>query len=399
MKVAFTDVDQQSVNGRTARAVNRSTGEVHTVTIAGGEADFGQLTYQQAYEVYGVTASGARVTQVLVKTETNEPEPDLEAPTSAPSGLAATVVSTSRIDLSWNALSGATSYEYRIDSGAAVSVGSNTSAQATGLSADTQYGFQVRGRNDAGAGPWSSVVQATTQALPDPNDITQIPGYLFHMSAQSGVYSDIDATVPAGVSDDVLAWVSPQGKKFTHNSDNPPQLRDFEGVREVWAPPQAPSGLMVADGGPSTDQKNAYLCIALRTHNGFTGGISVGTSNTNGNGQRGQLRKGGGSNSKLEIFLDPNVSVVSPDIVSETEHRVVEVVMAEEGAHFEVDGVQVGDASGPYTGGGNPGFGDHLFGLGRVAVAAFWLGNDPALTTAQKDIVRAWVQSQIDTEA
>jgi len=312
MKVVFTDVDQQSVNGRTARAVNRATGEVHTVTIAGGEADFGQLTYQQAYEVYGVTASGARVTQVLIKTETNEPEPDPEAP--------------------------------------------------------------------------------------DP--ITQIPGYLFHMSAQSGVYSDEEATTPASVLDKVRAWVSPQGKTFVlHDSDNPPELRDYEGVLEVWAPPQGGTGLMVADGGPSTDQKNAYLCIALRTHGGTTGGVSVGTSNTNGNGQRGQLRKGGNSNSKLEIFLDPNVSVVSPDIVSETEHRVVEVVMAAEGAHFEVDGVQVGDASGPYTGGGNPGFGDHLFGMGRVTIAAFWLGNDPTLSPAQKDTVRAWVQSQIDTEA
>lgn len=207
MKVAFTDVDQQSVNGRTARAVNRTTGEVHTVTIAGGEADFGQLTYQQAYEVYGVTASGNRVTQVLVKTETNEPEPDLEAPTSAPGGLTATAVSASRIDLSWNALSGATSYEYRIDSGSAVSVGPNTSAQATGLSADTQYSFQVRARNDAGAGPWSSVVQATTNEayLPPTNGLVGL--YV----ASEGTYQDTDGTIPAGTDDPVRRWADQSG--------------------------------------------------------------------------------------------------------------------------------------------------------------------------------------------
>ncbi|MFH0791627.1 MAG: carboxypeptidase regulatory-like domain-containing protein [bacterium] len=92
---------------------------------------------------------------------------------STPSGLSATVAGSSQINLSWTAVSGATSYDvYRSDSlngayprlGDEPTVGVVTSYSNTGLSAGTTYYYQVSALNDSGESAASSAVSATTQA-------------------------------------------------------------------------------------------------------------------------------------------------------------------------------------------------------------------------------------------
>ncbi|HEX6984284.1 MAG TPA: fibronectin type III domain-containing protein, partial [Planctomycetaceae bacterium] len=86
---------------------------------------------------------------------------------AAVGGLTATAVSSSQVDLTWSAASGATGYkvERSADGGATwAQVGTTTAASyaATGLSAGTAYAFRVRAYNAAGSGAYSAAASATT---------------------------------------------------------------------------------------------------------------------------------------------------------------------------------------------------------------------------------------------
>src|SRR5690606_29048847 len=114
----------------------------------------------------------------LVVHGTEVPPP--ENPPASPSGLAATAVSSSRIDLAWSDNSDDES-GFRIerstngsDWSQIATVGANVkSYSATGLSASTTYYFRVRAYNAAGHSGYSNVSTATTE---DPTQTGDKPG-------------------------------------------------------------------------------------------------------------------------------------------------------------------------------------------------------------------------------
>ena len=88
---------------------------------------------------------------------------------AAPTNFTATAASSSQIDLSWSASTGAVGYNvYEMESGKAVLISTltsgTTSLVVSGLSASTTYSFEVAAYNTAGstATGWA---QATTQAI------------------------------------------------------------------------------------------------------------------------------------------------------------------------------------------------------------------------------------------
>ena len=85
---------------------------------------------------------------------------------SPPSGLATSQITTNRIRLSWQAVTGASQYDLRRGSVELDSV-ETTSYQFTRLSADTSYQLQVRARDAWGASPWRSVTDTTLPEVPD----------------------------------------------------------------------------------------------------------------------------------------------------------------------------------------------------------------------------------------
>ena len=85
---------------------------------------------------------------------------------SAPSGLATSQITTDRISLSWQAVTGASQYDLRRGS-TDVGFVKTTSYQFTGLSAGTSYSLQVRARDAWGASPWRSVTETTLPEVPD----------------------------------------------------------------------------------------------------------------------------------------------------------------------------------------------------------------------------------------
>ncbi|MEC0227561.1 discoidin domain-containing protein [Paenibacillus alba] len=79
---------------------------------------------------------------------------------SVPTGLTATAVNLSQINVSWNASAGAGSYDLLIDGVVVTNVSSPYSH--TGLAAGSTHTYEVRAQNSSGSSIWSSLVSATT---------------------------------------------------------------------------------------------------------------------------------------------------------------------------------------------------------------------------------------------
>jgi cellulose 1,4-beta-cellobiosidase len=83
---------------------------------------------------------------------------------AVPTGLTVTPESSSQINLSWNATTGATSYRIaQYSNGWVYYTTSSPSYSATGLSANTTYQYQVEAINASGSSAYCSEVSGTTQ--------------------------------------------------------------------------------------------------------------------------------------------------------------------------------------------------------------------------------------------
>ena len=120
--------------------------------------------------------------------------PDTEAPT-VPANLTATAASSTAVDLSWTASTdnvAVTGYEYRIDGGAAVDAGAGTTETVTGLTAATEYDFELRAYDAAGnASAWSTAATETTDAAP---------------AAITDSFDRADSTTTLGTTDTGETW-------------------------------------------------------------------------------------------------------------------------------------------------------------------------------------------------
>jgi chitinase len=83
-------------------------------------------------------------------------------PPATPTGLAATANSSSQITVTWNASSGATSYDLQVDG--AQKTGVSSPYVDSGLAASSVHTFAVRADDSAGDSAFSSLVSATTQS-------------------------------------------------------------------------------------------------------------------------------------------------------------------------------------------------------------------------------------------
>ena len=106
-------------------------------------------------------------------TPTPDP-PDPEPEVSRPTGLSATAVSWSEVEVTWNAVSGGDSYDIQMmESGGpwgdTVDAGAGTSYSYTGLTMNTSYGIRVRTVDGSRTSGWTASVSATTEVQPPGN--------------------------------------------------------------------------------------------------------------------------------------------------------------------------------------------------------------------------------------
>jgi chitodextrinase len=120
-----------------------------------------------SYTVQALDMAGNASAQSAPASATTLSTPDTTPP-STPTGLTATAVSSSQINLSWNASTdnvGVTGYRVYRDGALIATLGNVTTYQDTGLSASTTYSYTVQALDGAGnASGQSSPATATTQA-------------------------------------------------------------------------------------------------------------------------------------------------------------------------------------------------------------------------------------------
>jgi len=133
---------------------------------------------------------------------------------SVPSGLGLSVVSSTKIDLSWSAVSGAVSYKIYRD-GSFLASSSNTSYSDTGLTSNTTYSYTVSAVNsyEGESAESSSVSDATLggggSVLPTSNFMRQPP------VKDTIAPSNISALkVEAGDKKIELSWLNPKDSDF-----------------------------------------------------------------------------------------------------------------------------------------------------------------------------------------
>ena len=106
---------------------------------------------------------------------------------AVPSGLAATAMSASSIQVRWNAVSNADGYKlYRNGVQVAIYTGTQTSYTDVNLNANTRYTYQVSAYNTAGESAKSASVAATTQTLPS-NTYKHIDNHVYFDDSQSNL--------------------------------------------------------------------------------------------------------------------------------------------------------------------------------------------------------------------
>ncbi|HWZ95083.1 MAG TPA: glycosyl hydrolase family 18 protein, partial [Opitutaceae bacterium] len=103
-----------------------------------------------------------------------------------PAGLTATAGGTSQITVTWNASSGATSYDLLVDG--VVTTGASSPYVHTGLFASSTHTYAVRADNSAGNSAFSTSVSATTQSVPT------VPAVPTGLSATADSSSQITVT-------------------------------------------------------------------------------------------------------------------------------------------------------------------------------------------------------------
>lgn len=173
-----------------------------------------QTTYY--YRVRAFSVAGASAYSNTANASTPAPP----APPPAPSGLTATAVSSSRIDLTWT--DGANDedgfhVERSLDGASwtrIASTGPNSiTYSSTGLSADTEYHFRVQAFNAGGASGYSNAAAATTTSgggttYPTaPSDLTAV--------AVSSTQIDLAWTDNANNEDGFIMERAPAGSGFT----------------------------------------------------------------------------------------------------------------------------------------------------------------------------------------
>ena len=172
------DITATNASGKDISSLNTNASLVITYDPSQLPVGFDESTLQMGYfdnttgqwEPVAATVNTTNHTLTAQISHFTEYGPILPGVPDAPSGLSASAASASSINLSWTAAPTATSYTiYRssTNSGFTSSIAtgvSGTNYSDTGLSASTQYYYEVAGVNTNGEGLNSSSANATTNA-------------------------------------------------------------------------------------------------------------------------------------------------------------------------------------------------------------------------------------------
>ena len=193
-----------AVTGASGYEVKRSPGSETPTTVAGASYTFNDLTADTAYTLSVRARNGSGTSEWSNVAKTTDP--------AAPSNLSATATSTS-ITLSWDAVTGATSYDVKLGT-TETAAPSGTSHTFPNLTANTAYTLSVRARNSSGASPWSSLSPTTAPAAPHVK-----PGILALWAGRSPTATELNWTNSTGATHHEVK-LGPDGEVETASGDD-----------------------------------------------------------------------------------------------------------------------------------------------------------------------------------
>jgi hypothetical protein len=154
-----------------------------------------------------------------------------------PANVTATALSSSSIQITWDSVSGATSYDVYYEIGLSLTKNfaanvTGTSYTHTGLEANKSYWYYIKAKNSAGESAYSSMKGASTPAVvPAAKDITSFQFDDFNVSATIGI-SSIIVTVPNIVNLTTLApTIIHNGKSISPASGVAQDFSSWSGVQ------------------------------------------------------------------------------------------------------------------------------------------------------------------------
>lgn len=185
--------------------------------------------------------------------EIEPPEPG--NPPSTPTNLSSSGVTQTSFQFSWNAASGADSYDWVIGNDAESST-NQTSVTVTSRTPNTSYTVRVRARNEFGASPWGSLnITTLPEETPEPSET-------FNVFGDSVPPSTLTWNSDGNVGD----WVANQF--YTYGTPPHTNLEIF-GVR-LWVPAGAPSNISGTSVGISKNGAGTGV-----GHNGENIGLEI----------------------------------------------------------------------------------------------------------------------------
>jgi titin len=219
---------------------------------AGDDANDPNDATKYEYRVYGLV-DGEQTDYSNIKS-VSIPETSARPPT--PAGLTVTVGGHDRLTITWSSSAGASSHEirYKRGDGNYGSAATRSSGWShTGLSAETEYTYQVRARNVNGPSDWSSPVSAETSATSSTSGQLGTPSGLRAVDATD---TDADPIAPGikvtwnrvSNSDgyDLMAWVS-GGWQAVTLGDDADAIATTVAKREITVVSDSVTGDIAAD--------------------------------------------------------------------------------------------------------------------------------------------------------
>ncbi|MCX2745622.1 S8 family serine peptidase [Mangrovivirga sp. M17] len=104
-----------------------------------------------------------------------------------PTGVASSDVTYNSFTVSWNAVTGADSYDVELNGSIVVDNSNTTSVNLTGLSANTTYAVRVRSNCSGGSSAYSSEISVITPDQPGVGCTGEIASYPYFESFESGI--------------------------------------------------------------------------------------------------------------------------------------------------------------------------------------------------------------------
>jgi hypothetical protein len=138
------------------------------------------------YAVRADNSAGDSAFSALVSATTKSST--VTVPPATPKGLTATADSSSEITVTWDASSGATSYDLQVDG--VQKTGVSSPYVDSGLAASSTHTYAVRADNSKGDSAFSSLVSATTESATTPPPVTTTGTINFHLLLGVGTAED-----------------------------------------------------------------------------------------------------------------------------------------------------------------------------------------------------------------